>query len=458
MRNAITTEQKEYKELEIILSSFACDKNCPYCTAKITKWEKTEDDICMLSLNAAAMKELGYSFHYVTLGGNGEPGLHSLQKLKDIVEIFDGWDIPVKRVLTSGSLFRAENREKWKLFVDHGWMFEVTVTSADWEETAKLQGYDFNYFDTSVFQKSAVRLNYVLLKKNINTMIEDVKSIAITYPNIKTIGIKLLNVNTYSGKSGCECSNWIVENAVPKSERETVAQMLHKDFIYQGEQFDTGSWTFHEDGIETEIYFSWKKMPYGFSDLVWYGNRFVNYQLETINLPLPPKIYIAARFIKERSENGELSFSKDFRTRMIGCEDNFMNFNSCSFIRDKKDNGKILAQYVGPFYNEKASDGEFTNDSCRKVVMAENRLVECCDIFAVYFDKCGSYGGITEMMYALRLGKKIFIYFEDEGDINYNLKSSSWYPITFAMLTDQNITAVPVCSGEEAGKEIEKIL
>lgn len=28
---------KDYKELEIILSDFACDKHCPYCTAKITK-------------------------------------------------------------------------------------------------------------------------------------------------------------------------------------------------------------------------------------------------------------------------------------------------------------------------------------------------------------------------------------------------------------------------------------
>ena len=28
----------KYKEFEVIGSSFKCDKNCPYCTAKITKW------------------------------------------------------------------------------------------------------------------------------------------------------------------------------------------------------------------------------------------------------------------------------------------------------------------------------------------------------------------------------------------------------------------------------------
>ena len=39
-----------YKELEIILSDFSCDKHCPYCTAKITQWPKVKDDIHLLSL------------------------------------------------------------------------------------------------------------------------------------------------------------------------------------------------------------------------------------------------------------------------------------------------------------------------------------------------------------------------------------------------------------------------
>ena len=32
-----------YKEFELIGSSFKCDKNCPYCTAKITRWPVVED-------------------------------------------------------------------------------------------------------------------------------------------------------------------------------------------------------------------------------------------------------------------------------------------------------------------------------------------------------------------------------------------------------------------------------
>ena len=33
----------KYKEFELIGSSFKCDKNCPYCTAKITKWPIVDD-------------------------------------------------------------------------------------------------------------------------------------------------------------------------------------------------------------------------------------------------------------------------------------------------------------------------------------------------------------------------------------------------------------------------------
>lgn len=35
----------KYKEFELILSSFKCNKNCPYCTAKITKWPAVDDKV-----------------------------------------------------------------------------------------------------------------------------------------------------------------------------------------------------------------------------------------------------------------------------------------------------------------------------------------------------------------------------------------------------------------------------
>lgn len=424
MRNVVTT--KNFKELEIILSSFKCDKNCPYCTAKITKWGYINDDIHLLSLNVGAMKEMGFTFHYVTIGGNGEPTLHDYEKLKDIVEMFDDWDIPVKRVLTSGNIFRLENKKKYELFVNHGWVFEVTVTSSDINISNREQVYDFNYMSTDAFKNAQIRLNYVLLKRSFDTYVDEINKIAINNPHIQTIAIKLLNVNTKNGKVDNDYSKWIVENAVPKSKREEIAEKLSSVYKYNGESFDTHSWLM-DDG--REVYFSWKKVEYGLYDLVWYGNRFVNYQLVDIKLSsLPKKVYVASRFIKEKL-NGENSFTKDFRTKLIGTEKDFVDFNSHSFIRDGND---VVAQYLGPFYNEKASDGTLTSTACEQVVLTENELIRKCDIFIAYFDDVLSPGGICELTYAATLNKKIIIFHKVEDDITYSLKSSAWYPITFA--------------------------
>lgn len=444
---------KDYKELEIILSDFACDKNCPYCTAKITKWPSVKDDIHLLSLNVGQLKELGYSFHYVTIGGNGEPTMHSYEKLKDIVEMFDNWDIPIKRVLTSGNIFRPENKEKYDLFVNHGWMFEVTVVGFMWEDNAKIQGYDFNYFNTESFKNSRVRLNYVLLKNNIERMPSDLTKYAALYPNIETLAVKLLNVNTYDETVIKSYSQWILDNGIPKSDREKVASILNQHFEYVGEAYDTHSWRMKIDERYSEVYFSWKKLKYGFADLVWYGNRFVNYQLESANLDLLPKVYIASRFIKDRIGD-DYSFKNDFRSKLIGEECDFMNFNSHSYIIDDIP----IAQYIGPFWNEKASNGELTSDSCTDVVLTENDLIEKCDIFIAYFDEILSPGGITELIYAVMLKKKIVIFFKAENDIHYSTKSSAWYPIVFSTCMNENAIVKQIDSSKQLLDEIPNIL
>jgi len=454
--NTQKTSCKDFKELEIILSSFTCDKHCPYCTAKITKWDEVSDDIHMLSLNVGQFKELGYTFHYVTIGGNGEPTLHPYKKLKEIVEMFDGYDIPIKRVLTSGNVFRPEEKKKYDLFVNHGWVFEVTVTSADFSKSNKLQGYDFYYFDTPSFKNSMVRMNYVLLKENTKNMgfVNDIVKISRNYPNIETIALKFLNINTKTQKIDPDINEscWIANNFVAPSHRDEIKAVLDAEFEYVGEKFDTHSWRMPNG---KEVYFSWKRVTYGMYDLVWYGNRFVNYQLETIELPLLPKIYVASRFIKE-NEKGVITFKNDFRTKLIGTEKDFVDFNNHSFIYS--DAGATIAQYIGPFYNEKASDGTLTSTACEEVVNTENELIEKCDVFICYLDEILSPGGINELTYASLLGKKIIIFYKTEPHVKYKTQTSSWYPITFSMLKSDNCSVFAVDGVEEVVKKISKII
>lgn len=439
-------QEKKFKELEIILSDFSCDKNCPYCTAKITKWEVVKDDIHMLSLYVGQLKKLGYQFHYVTIGGNGEPTKHSIKKLKEIVELFDDYDIPVKRVLTSGNVFRDEEIEKYELFTSHGWVFEVTTTSIDTDLDRKVLGYNHNYFQSDAFSKARIRLNYVLLKSNFSKVIDEVHEFFKRYPNIETIALKLLNINTKNGLVDNPYSSWIVENAISKDQREEVKTLLDQNFTYLGEAYDTFSWKVDD---RHEVYFSWKKMKYGFADLVFYGNHFVNYQLEDVKLPLLPKIYFASQFNKKMLDDKRFTLENDFRTKLIGSEEDLTDFNNHSFIRNK--DGKLLYQYLGPFYNEKASDGSLTSTVCEDVVRTENDLIDKCDVFMIYFDSMLSPGSIAELTYASFQKKKIIIFYQIEDSVSYKLKSSNWYPIVFARLVAgrENVVEIPVRGMDE---------
>lgn len=55
----------KYKEFELILSSFKCNKNCPYCTAKITKWPVVDDKLELLAEKLYFLKSKGINAIWV---------------------------------------------------------------------------------------------------------------------------------------------------------------------------------------------------------------------------------------------------------------------------------------------------------------------------------------------------------------------------------------------------------
>ena len=444
----IIRNNKEFKELEIILSDFKCDKACPYCTAKITKWNNVEDDIYTLSMYVEQLKKQKVRFKYVTIGGNGEPTLHNYDKLKEIVELFDDYDIPIKRVLTSGNVFRKEEEKKYNLFISHNWCFEVTTTSIDKEKDMKVLGYNPYYFDTDKFKKAKIRLNYVLLKDNWKTFIKEIKGFTNKYPNIETVAIKLLNINTKNNKIDNKYSKWIYDNAISKDKRKEIKGILDNNFEYREGKYDTYSWILDNNH---EIYFSYKKEKYGLYDLVYYGNKFIDYSLEEVKLSyLLPRVYFASKFIKKEL-NGSISFEKDFRTILLQDSNKLNNYNYNSFIFDKY-------QYIGPFFNEKASTGNLTNKECEQVVNCENNLIDRCDIFMAYLDEEKSPGTITELVYASLIGKKIIVFYKPDKNNNYSINTDSWYPIVFSkeQIGKDNIDIIPVNNTDEVVSYLQK--
>ena len=272
----------KYKEFELILSSFRCDKNCPYCTAKITKWPLVDDRIDLLPEKIQYLKDIGINFRYFILSGNGEPSLHDYDKLKAIVDatrtinIFDE-----KRVQTSGNLFFEPN--KFELFKND---FLVEVTRVDFDSAKDMQilGYARDYIHNDNFKYAKVRLNYVMLKnRSFDDYMRDIQMYIDAHPNIQTVSLKTLNTNTMNDNINNAYSTWIIQNALTKHDTDNVIRQMSEraEFVVKDEKFfDRYEWNYR--GVPITFYT--KKLDYGYSNVVYYGGNLVDYKLNLLQL------------------------------------------------------------------------------------------------------------------------------------------------------------------------------
>lgn len=272
----------KYKEFELICSSFKCDKNCPYCTAKITKWPSVEDKFELLEEKLKYLKDNNINFRYFIFCGNGEPSLINFKDFKTVVDatrkvnIFDE-----KRFQSSGNIFYED--EKLNLIKDD-FIIEITRVSLDSKKDMEVLGYKRDYINTDNFKKANIRLNYVLLKnKKFEDYLKEIKEYIKKYPNIKTVSLKTLNLNTRNNEINNPYSKWIIENALTKNDTNDIINYMSNNtkFVVSDEKFfDRYEWIF--EGVPITFYA--KKLDYGYSNIVYYGGELVDYHLEQIKL------------------------------------------------------------------------------------------------------------------------------------------------------------------------------
>lgn len=272
----------KYKEFELILSSFECDKNCPYCTAKITKWPIVDDKIHLLKDKLELLKKNDISFRYFIFCGNGEPSLTPFDKFKNIVDatrtvnLFDE-----KRFQSSGNIFYEDEKLE---YIKDDFLIEVTRVSIDSNMDQKILGYTRDYINTENFKKVDVRLNYVLLKnRSFEDSLKEIKEYIDKYPNIKTVSLKTLNTNTKDENIDNPYSKWIIENALTKKDTNQIIEFMNQNanFIKSDEKFfDRFEWKYN--GVSITFYA--KKLDYGISNIVYYGGELVNYHLDKIEI------------------------------------------------------------------------------------------------------------------------------------------------------------------------------
>ena len=271
----------KYKEFVLTLSSFNCNKNCPYCTAKITRWPIVDDQIHLLERQLLFLKEKGITFRYFVFSGNGEPSLHSYETIQKVcralknVNIFDE-----KRFQSSGNIFFEP--EKLKLIKDD-FIVEITRVAFDPEEDMKTLGYKQNYLESPLFRKATVRLNYVLMKnKKFEEYLTDIKRYIDTYPNIGTVSLKTLNLNTRNDCLDNPHSQWIMAHALTKKDSDDIVRYMseHAEFQRKDEKFfDRYEWIYAGKPITFYV----KKLDYGLSNVIYYGGKLVNYHLQPLH-------------------------------------------------------------------------------------------------------------------------------------------------------------------------------
>ena len=272
----------KYKEFELILSSFKCNKNCPYCTAKITKWPAVDDKVDELEQKLNYLKNKDISFRYFIFSGNGEPSLNEYEDMETVVNATRNVNIfEEKRIQSSGNIFYDD--KKFELIKDD-FMIEVTRVSLTSEEDMRILGYKRDYIKTENFKKAKVRLNYVLMKnKGFEEYLEEIKQYIDMYPNIVTVSLKTLNLNTLKDEINNPYSQWILKNALTKNDTNRIIEFMNSNtnFMTSDEKFfDRFEWKYR--GVPITFYA--KKLDYGYSNIVYYGGELVDYHLNKIDL------------------------------------------------------------------------------------------------------------------------------------------------------------------------------
>jgi len=158
------------------------------------------------------------------------------------------------------------------------------------------------------------------------------------------------------------------------------------------------------------------------------------------------RVYFAGKFNKKNNSESPLHerLKNDYRSIILG-DSKKLTYAQ----KDLKLTENII--YNGPFYCETASNGDFTSTDCKKVLNEEYKSVKNSDIYVVVFGDKFAAGSVVELGWALEMNKEIIIFYKNEENSPYAIKSEYWFPITNAMLKTKRLKVFKY-------KEIEEVI
>lgn len=213
--------------LTLVLGSFICNKNCPYCIAKNNKKFSCDDKLELLDETLVEFKKENIKFNRFVLSGNGEPSMYSyndLLKIRDILlKNFDLFNF--FRIHSSGNIFYEKDKLTLFEMLGENVEFEVLRVSFDSEMDARVLGYKKNYLDSMLFKlcnniKCDIAFTDYLEVDNIKFNIEKFLG---DNPNINKIRFKKLLVGD---NDTTKQARWVKEHSMSDEDIFKVIKQL----------------------------------------------------------------------------------------------------------------------------------------------------------------------------------------------------------------------------------------
>lgn len=214
--------------LTLVLGSYKCDKNCPYCIAKANHKFENLDNIDNLDDIFKQLKENLVSFNRFVISGNGEPSLYDYSSLLRIKEVINKYRSLFKkfRIHSSGNIFF--NDDKFRLFNGElQFEYEVLRVALESELDMSILGYKNDYLTSSNFINcNDVKCDIALTDYlNINNIKENVYTFLMLNPSIKTLRFKKLLPGDYSN----EKRDWVVKHTLSDDDIKRIMYKLEMD-------------------------------------------------------------------------------------------------------------------------------------------------------------------------------------------------------------------------------------
>lgn len=161
------------------------------------------------------------------------------------------------------------------------------------------------------------------------------------------------------------------------------------------------------------------------------------------------KIYFAGKFnlLKDNNLPLEQRLINDYRSKILGSSKLLTYHQEKLIINDNY-------QYLGPFYCEQASNGNYTSTDCNVVLNSEMEAVKNCDIYVAVFNQSFSVGTIVELGWAISMNKKIIIFYQNE-ETSYQIKSEYWFAIADAIARGNDVTVFSCNDNDEVVEKIK---